>query len=89
MSTSAVVAKVVDTLLRTGARRATKYLSPSFVVSACRPAFGGRRARKPSRHHIMLKMGLPNYAERRFIRACKRAGEPFPVRKLQLRLLRD
>lgn len=30
-------------------------------------------------------MGAPNFAERRFIRLCFKAGEPLPVRKVQIK----
>jgi hypothetical protein len=32
---------------------------------------------------ITLTLGAPNYLERAFIKKCHRAGEPFPVKKLQ------
>jgi hypothetical protein len=31
-------------------------------------------------------IGIPNYL-REFIRKCKKAGEPFPVKKIQLKFL--
>jgi hypothetical protein len=32
---------------------------------------------------IALTIGAPNYAARQFIKRCKQAGEPFPVKKLR------
>lgn len=34
---------------------------------------------------LVLKLGAPNYREREFIQACKKAKEPFPVKKIQTR----
>jgi hypothetical protein len=33
---------------------------------------------------ISFTIGKPNYAERAFIKKCQRAGERFPVRRIQL-----
>lgn len=79
------VTQVVEALLRTDARKVTKYLSEKCTVKASRRVFR-RGRRRPGQHDIVLTIGLPNYEEREFIRKCKRAGEPFPVRKIQMRL---
>lgn len=63
-------------------KKATKYLEEKLVVSVC------RRFKYTKRHTLedfVVKVGYPNYLEVRFIRACKEAGEPFPVRKVQLK----
>lgn len=67
-------------------RRATKYLSPNMAVTA---TYRGKRDKRNSRDVIVLKIGAPNYLERKFIKACAKAGEPFPVRKVQLRFARQ
>ena len=60
--------------------RAVKYLSDRTVVSACRRF----RSRVDStRNDFVLKVGRPNYLEARFVKKCKAAGEPFPVKKVQ------
>lgn len=72
---------VVDWALD-GQRKATKYVSPTYVIKASRrhkPRKGERQA------EIVLTLGRPNYAERAFIATAKKAGEPFPIRKVQLR----
>lgn len=79
------VARVVGALLVSGAHRATKYVSEKFVVNATRPFYGGKAPRKGSKVEIVVTMGRPNYAHRAFIRRCKKAGEPLPVRKIQLK----
>lgn len=86
-----------------GARRAVKYLTPQLVVKATRiihrkllkkrskktrSVRGDRvidlRARAAS---VVLTVGVPGYLERDFIKAAQRAGEPFPVKKVQLKFL--
>jgi len=69
---------VAGLVLDGGARRATKYLSEKLVVKAtihCRARRGAS---------LVLTVGRPNYAERQFIKACKAAGESFPVKKPQI-----
>ena len=80
------VEKVIAALLNSGARRATKYLQPGVVISACRPCYDGKLgSKRDTRATIVVKLGRPNYEERKFIRACLKAGEPFPVKKIQLK----
>jgi hypothetical protein len=65
-----------------GVRKATVFLRKDFTVKAARR----HRPHKNSRTiEVMLTVGRPNYAERQFIRACQKAGEPLPVRKVQLK----
>lgn len=76
----AVVATVDYALAK--AKRATKYVSPALVVKAT-------RRHKPRRNErtaeIVLTIGAPNYAERAFIKTARKAGEAFPIRKVQLK----
>lgn len=73
---------LVMMVLSRGYRRATKYLSPTQVITCCARWKPSRRARSTE---LVIKIGRPNYAEREFIKACQKAGEPFPVRKIQLK----
>lgn len=66
-------------------KRATKFLSPGMVVKATYVGKPGGRARA---HHVKVTIGSPNYAEREFIKQCKKAGEPFPVKKVQLKFVK-
>lgn len=78
------VTKTIEILLRTNAKRTTKYLSDKFVISAQRKTYNNRLL--PNQNaEIILKMGKPNYAERDFIRRCKKAGEPFPIKRVQIK----
>ncbi len=76
------VAGVVEACLEGGFRSAVKYVSPVLTVKATRqwPPDGRRK-----RETLLLSIGTPSYRERRFIKACLKAGEPFPVKKIQFR----
>ena len=76
-----VVAHVLDPA--SGAVRATKYISPKFTVKAKRKEFKGRASSRLTELHVTF--GAPNYEEREFIKRCRKAGEPFPVKKVQLK----
>ncbi len=76
------VANVVKALLHTGAVKATKFLSEYATVKATQL---GRPCRNARARSVLVTFGAPNYAERHFIKQCKAAGEPFPVKKIQLK----
>ena len=66
------------------AMTATKYLDEKTVVRATwrNKVYRNKNVR---RKEMVVTFGAPNYREREFIRLCKKAGEPFPVRKVQFR----
>lgn len=68
---------VIDVLTRTNAKRATVFISARLVVRATR--------RHPKATEFVLKIGKPNYLERDFVKMCKKAGEPLPVKKVQIK----
>lgn len=76
--------ELTDALLTTGAYKATKYLTAKEVAKATRRRYGGKVAKRGPLE-ILFTMGKPNYEEREFIKKCKKAGEPFPVKKVQLK----
>lgn len=78
------VSEVVRTVIDAKAHKATKYLSDREIVRATRRLIRGKVPNSKN-IDIVLTIGRPNYAERRFIKACKKAGEPFPVRKVQIK----
>lgn len=85
MTVATATAKAVTALINRGARTATVYLSDARTVRATRRLYGGKAASKVDRTiDIVLTIGKPNYKAREFIKSAKRAGEPFPVRKVQL-----
>ena len=74
--------ETVDAVIVSEAYRATKYVSPRMTVKATRRHKLDRRA--PIQEFVVT-VGRPNSRERHFIKALQKAGEPFPVRKIQLR----
>ena len=75
-------------LVTTDARRATKFIAPNHVVSAQRVAWGGHIDKRDRHIQISLKIGTPNYHERKFIKDCIKAGESFPIKKIKLAFFR-
>ncbi len=72
------------------AKRVTKYMSPLATVKGTRQGKLYRRAdSRPDswgvQTTILITIGRPNYAERQFIKKAKKAGEPFPVKKYQIK----
>lgn len=80
--TAGAVKQLLGYMLASDARKATKYISPTFRVTLTR-AF--RRDRRNTRETLLLTYGAPNYEDRVFIKAAQRAGEPFPVRRVRLK----
>ena len=78
------IERVVTEVIDAGAWKATKYVSLKQVVRATQRRYGGRLGKR-DRADIVLTIGSPNFSERRFIAKCKKAGEPFPVKKIQLK----
>lgn len=63
-------------------RRATKFVSSDFIVRAVRQFKGSAR---DTRTTILFTFGKPCFLEREFIRSCRKAKEPFPVKNVQLK----
>jgi hypothetical protein len=79
-----VYGKLANILASTGSHTATKYLSPKHVVRATRKVFNRKIDKRDRRMEIMFTDGEPNYHARKFIKRCQKAGESFPVKKIQL-----
>lgn len=80
-------AHVIEALLTTESRSAVKYLADDLVVRATRTCYRANKQRpyKNQRSETLaVTFGKPNYRERKFLRTCRKAGEPVPVRKVQL-----
>lgn len=71
---------LAEILLEAGAVKATKYFSPTEVLKATR-----RTRLKGRTVEILFTAGAPNWAERRFIKACQQAKEKFPIKKVQIK----
>ena len=75
-------------LLKTGAWKATRYISDKQVERVTRRRY--LRSRKVFSKYEMdfvVSLGRPNYIDRKFIKACEKAGESFPIKKVQLKFL--
>ena len=82
------IADVVDLLLRSEARTATKYMSEKLTIRASLKLYGKKMPRSNSRSlDIVLTIGAPNFEGREFIKKCKEAGVKFPVKKIQLKFI--
>lgn len=75
---------VVRMLLAYQVKTATKFITPKLVVRAHRITIQGRIDRRERSVDIRVKIGIPNYHERLFVKDCIKAGEPFPVKKVRL-----
>ena len=64
-------------------RTATAFLESNYTMRLSRVHKHRANARGRT---FSLTLGAPNYEARAFIKHCLRAGEPFPVKKVQLRL---
>ena len=67
--------------------RATEYISEKFIARAVKKTyrFNGRNPNREGNIQITLTLGKPNFLEREFIKLCKEAKEPFPVKRVQLK----
>jgi hypothetical protein len=79
---SKVFSKLAECILEGAAYKATKYLSEKLTVKATRKRYKGR-IYKDHAVDIVFTVGKPNYEEREFIKRAKKAGEPFPIKKIQ------
>ena len=83
MKTIDAVAKALRALDgRFEVRKATVVLSERETVKVARRI---RPSRRDSRLEFAVTVGTPNYEEKHFIRRCRKAGEPLPVRKVLLK----
>lgn len=61
----------------------TRFMSQQRTSKVTRQGRPDKRNRQST---YVVTIGKPNYAEREFIKLLKRADEPFPVKKMQLKL---
>ena len=79
---------LLTTVKHPGVYQATCYLSPTEVAKLTRRRFKGKLQPTSTRQEtFLLTLGRPNFLERQLIKACQRAKEPFPVRKIQVKVL--
>lgn len=77
-----IFATVCGALISSDAKTATKYLLPNMVVRA---TWRHKPKSKNTREEMVVTYGNPNYLECYFVKACKKSGEVFPVKKIQFR----
>lgn len=83
-----VFGQLAECILEGGAYKATKYYGDKLTVKATRKLFkyNGRKVDKRQNiTEIVFTIGRPNYEEREFIKKCFAAGEPLPVKKIQVK----
>lgn len=80
---SNVILQTIKTLLHANAWKATKFISDKMVIHATRRLYGRKFSK--DRIEILLTIARPNYTNREFIKACKKAGEKLPVKKVQIK----
>ena len=76
-----VFATVLGALVASDAKTAVKYLSPKLVVKA---TWHNKPSNRNRLEHAHVTFGAPGYRQQKFIDACVKAGEPFPLKKVQL-----
>lgn len=84
MTSGKAITKAIDALVATKSHSATVYISEAATVRVTRLRYRGRRF-DHRKLEVRLTIGRPNHAARKFIRLAKAAGEPFPIRKVQLK----
>lgn len=76
--------KVIDSLLNASALRATMFIDPNLIVRATRRKYNNKFNKQVE---LVVTIGKPNVRERKFIKDCIKAGEKFPIKKVQLKFL--
>jgi hypothetical protein len=75
-------ALVCGALIGSGMKSAVKIVNEKTVVRA---TWRNKPDSRSKREEMVVTFGEPNYQERDFIKKCKKAGEPMPVKKIQFR----
>lgn len=66
---------------------ATAYISTKLIARLIRKRTNKKFDKRDNSSNFSLTVGRPNYLEREFIKSCKKANEPFPIKKIQLKFL--
>lgn len=73
---------ICGALIASDAKTAVKFLDEKTVVRA---TWHNKPSGRNSRETMVVSYGAPNFREREFVKSCKKAGQPLPVKKIQLR----
>lgn len=76
-----VFAVVVGALVASDAKTAIKYLSPKLIVKA---TWRHKPKTRNTHEECVVTFGAPGYRQQQFINMAVKAGEPFPIKKVQL-----
>ncbi len=76
--------KIAELIVEDGASKATAFLSDHLTIKATRRLYQGEIDGRSKHIEILFSIGVPNYQEREFIKKAKKAGEPFPIKKVLL-----
>lgn len=74
-----VYGQLLEMVVECGAKKATKYISEKYVIKATRH---GKPDSRDVLAVVVVTAGRPNYDERQFIKAHKKAGRKFPIASL-------
>lgn len=75
----------------TNLRQVTAYIDEKTVFRLTRRTYRNKAGKRTSNKYItegVISLTRPNYLERKFIKQLKAAGEPFPVKKVQLKFVK-
>lgn len=75
-------AAVCGALAGSGFKTAIKIIDEKTVVKA---TFHNKPNNKNRQECMVVTMGAPDYNMTKFIKKCKKAGEPLPVKKIQFK----
>lgn len=78
----ALFGKVIDALVMNDVKSAVHYESSKLVVKA---TWRHKPKARNTREECVVTFGVPNYLERKFVKLLLKAGEPFPLKKVQLK----
>lgn len=77
-----LVASTIQSVIAADAWKGVLYVSPKEVIRVTRERYN--RKFKGYQLDLRVHIGPPNYIERDFIKDARRAGETFPLKKVQL-----
>jgi hypothetical protein len=75
-------ATVCGALTVSGSKTAIKIMDEKTIVKA---TWRNKPSGRNSREEMVVTYGAPDYRTLVFIKKCKKAGEPFPIKKVQFR----
>ena len=79
---SKYIAIVAKALMSGPYKSAIKYIDEKTII---RVTWRNKPRSNNRREEMVVTIGCPNYREVAFIKSAKKAGEPFPIKKVQFR----